>query len=151
MDDNLPWELQGVTSCKIRGESLSDVGSWSRKMKWKRRRGRLMTFHAQARAAIQEKKFTVARRAFLLRGGLGESSFTFVRVKVARYPTSLPLSDAEEHQLIRRTPFFLFLFRSPHNPSQTSRFHRASRFGGTSLPRDESRSSPLFLIGSPTK
>lgn len=49
------------------------------------------------------------------------------------FPPLLPLSDAEEHQLIRRTPFFLFLFRSPHNPlSQTSRFHEASRFGGTS-------------------
>lgn len=97
-----------IEACKIRSEAnlyrTVDRGRWSRKMRWKRRRGRLMTFHARARAAIREKKFTVARRAFLLRGAVvvvvGWRIEFYFRSGESGSPLALPA--AEEHQLIRR-------------------------------------------------
>lgn len=132
---------------RTRGDSLSDGGSW-------------MTVEQEDEMEAEARSVNDIRRAGTRRyprekvygctasvpprsgGGLGARRIEFyfhsgesgvVPHTGFHFPPLLPLSDAEEHQLIRRTPFFLFLFRSPHNPlSQTSRFHEASRFGGTS-------------------
>ena len=103
-----------------------------------------MTFHGHAPRS-PEKVHVLLARAAVVRAGRAhsESSFTFIRWKWWPHRFS---TGRRRHELIRRTPFFLFLFSPPYTPLR-HRFYEAFRSAGTFCLQTRLRSSPpLFLI-----